>query len=60
VIGAAGAGARDVARTLKLAGQGKLRTAIDEILPLERLHEAFDMLGTGKVKGKIVIDPSLG
>ena len=60
IIGGAGAGARDVARTLKLAGEGKLRTAIDHVLPLDGLHRAFDMLGSGAVKGKIVVDPSLG
>ncbi len=59
VIGGAGSSTRDIERTLKLAGAGKLRTAIDEILPLPELHRAFDLLGAGAVKGKIVIDPSL-
>ena len=60
VIGAAGAGRRDVARALELAGEGRLRTAIDHVLPLAGLHKAFDLLCTGAVNGKIVIDPSLG
>ena len=60
IIGGAGSSRRNVARTLELAGDGKLRTAIDEILPLADLHRAFDLLGSGAVKGKIVIDPTLG
>ena len=60
VIGGAGSSRRDAARTLKLAGEGRLRTAIDEVLPLAGLHRAFALIGGGAVKGKIVIDPSLG
>lgn len=60
IIGGAGSSRRNVARTLELAGEGKLRTAIDEVLPLADLHRAFDLLASGAVKGKIVIDPTLG
>jgi NADPH:quinone reductase-like Zn-dependent oxidoreductase len=59
IIGGAGAGTGDVKRTLDYAGQGKLRTVIDEVMPLHRLHDAFDLIGTGTVKGKIVVDPSM-
>ena len=29
-------------------------------MPLQSLHDAFDLIGTGTVKGKIVIDPTMG
>jgi len=28
-------------------------------MPLEELHDAYDMIEGGKVSGKVVIDPSL-
>lgn len=60
IIGGAGSSRQDIERTLKLAGEGRLRPTIDEILPLADLHRAFDLIDNGTVKGKIVIDPSLG
>ncbi len=59
IIGGAGSSRRDVVRTLKLAGDGKLRTTIDAVLPLPDLHRAFDLLDSGAIKGKIVIDPTI-
>ena len=55
-----GTSARDVKRTLDYAGQGRLRTIIDEVMPLTPLHDAFELICTGTVKGKIVVDPSMG
>lgn len=60
VIGAAGAGRRDAERALAIAGDGKLRAPVEGVLPLPRLPEAFDLIGTGKVAGKLVIDPAMG
>lgn len=60
VIGGAGSSRRNVETALEFAKTGKLSCAIDRIMPLECLHEAFDLLGDGGVMGKIVIDPSLG
>lgn len=37
--------------------QGKLRPAIDEVLPLERAGEALERLEQRKVKGKLVVAP---
>jgi NADPH:quinone reductase-like Zn-dependent oxidoreductase len=60
VIGGAGASRRNVETTLKFAGEGKLKTVIEETLPLAALTAAFDRLGGGDVVGKLVIDPTLG
>jgi NADPH:quinone reductase-like Zn-dependent oxidoreductase len=58
VLGAAGSSRRNLDSALAFAETGKLTCAIDEILPLSRLHEAFDRVGAGTVTGKLVIDPS--
>ncbi|MPY70655.1 MAG: zinc-binding dehydrogenase [Alphaproteobacteria bacterium] len=60
VIGGAGASRRNVETTLKFAGEGKLKTVIEETLSLAALTAAFDRLGGGDVVGKLVIDPTLG
>lgn len=60
VLGGAGSSRRNVEAALKFAGEGRLRTVIEEILPLARLFEAFERIGTGGVAGKLVIDPSSG
>jgi NADPH2:quinone reductase len=36
---------------------GKLRPAIDEVLPFERAAEALERLEQRKVKGKLVLTP---
>lgn len=41
------------------AGGGHVKAIIDRVMPLEKLREAFDLIGDGAVKGKIVIDPTL-
>jgi len=60
VIGGAGSSRKNVERALDFARTGRLSCAIDHIMPLAALHDAYDMLETGGVKGKIVIDPTLG
>lgn len=59
IKGAAGAGPRNAAKALEFAASGKITCAIDHVLPLEKLHDAYDMIENGQVAGKIVIDPSL-
>jgi NADPH2:quinone reductase len=58
VIGGAGASRANVEIALKFAGEGRLRVAIEETLPLPALMAAFDRVGAGDVAGKLVIDPS--
>jgi NADPH:quinone reductase-like Zn-dependent oxidoreductase len=58
ILGAAGAGRRNLERTLAVAD--RVEAPIDEIMPLEALHEAYERLADGNVTGKLVIDPWLG
>jgi len=57
IIGGAGAGRRNVERTLAVAGE--VEAQITEIMPLEALHDAYRMLSDGGVAGKLIIDPAL-
>ena len=57
--------ARDPARNREHAAQifrwvaeGKLRPAVDAVLPFERAAEALEQLEQRKVKGKLVLVPS--
>ena len=59
VIGGAGSSRRNVEAALEFARTGRLSCAIEKIMKLESLPEAFDLLGSGDVTGKIVIDPSI-
>jgi NADPH:quinone reductase-like Zn-dependent oxidoreductase len=59
IIGAAGYDAADAEKAMQAAGRGQLRAVVDLVLPLERLHDAFDLIGQRKVTGKVVIDPAL-
>lgn len=59
VIGGAGSSRRNAETALAFAAGGRLRCVIDAVMPLARLPEAFDLIGDNRVRGKIVIDPSL-
>jgi hypothetical protein len=52
-------GIHDVAHfeTLAWAADGRLRAAVDEVLPLERGAEAFGRLRRRQVGGKLVLVP---
>ncbi len=56
IIGGAGASRRNVERALAVAGE--VETAIEDIVPLDRLHDAYRRLANGEVAGKLVVDPS--
>jgi NADPH2:quinone reductase len=58
--------ARDPARNrahaaeiFRLVAEGKLRPAIDDVLPFDRAREALERLEQRKVKGKLVLVPSI-
>ena len=38
---------------------GEVEAAIEDIVPLERLGEAYRRLAAGEVAGKLVIDPAM-
>lgn len=59
IFGAAGSDKRNVRDAFEAAGKGKLKAVVDLELPLEKLHEAFDLIDQRKVTGKIIINPSL-
>jgi NADPH2:quinone reductase len=59
IKGAAGGSPSNVGKALEFAKTGKISCFIDHTMPLEALHDAYDMLQTGDVTGKIIIDPSL-
>ena len=58
IKGAAGGSAHNVKQALEFARTGKITCAIDKVMPLEGLHEAYDIIENGDVQGKIIIDPS--
>lgn len=55
VIGSYGRNRADIQTTLEWAALGKLRPAIHETFPLERLPEAFALLRSRQALGKLVI-----
>jgi D-arabinose 1-dehydrogenase-like Zn-dependent alcohol dehydrogenase len=57
VIGGAGSNPRDIAATIELAATGKLRAAIDRILPLAEVAEAHRLVNERVVTGKVVLVP---
>jgi NADPH:quinone reductase-like Zn-dependent oxidoreductase len=46
----------EYARVVQLAGEGKLWPHVDQVLPLDRVMEAFERLSRGQQVGKLVID----
>ncbi len=59
ILGAAGSNTENVLAALEGAGAGLFRMEIEDILPLERLQEAYARLENRDVRGKIIIDPGL-
>lgn len=57
LIGSYGRTRRDLVATLDWAAAGRLRAAIDEVLPIERGPEAFARLRERGVRGKLVLRP---
>jgi NADPH:quinone reductase-like Zn-dependent oxidoreductase len=47
------------AEIFRLVAEGKLRPAIDDVLPFDRAREALERLEQRKVKGKLVLVPSI-
>jgi len=57
LVGSYGRDRADLERTMQWAGEQKLKPVIDEVLPLERVPEAFARLRERKVLGKLVVRP---
>jgi NADPH:quinone reductase-like Zn-dependent oxidoreductase len=57
IIGGAGSDPRDVEATTQGAASGRLRAAIDRILPLSEVAEAHRLVNERVVTGKVVLVP---
>lgn len=53
----AGEKAEDMDRLAHYVTQGRLRPAIDRVLPFEKAQEAMTLLEQGQVRGKLVLTP---
>ncbi|KAI9039414.1 NADP-dependent oxidoreductase [Aspergillus affinis] len=49
----------DLEEITKLVETGKCRPLVDSVWPLEQFQEAFDRLGSGHARGKVVLDLKL-
>jgi alcohol dehydrogenase len=43
-------------RAIQLVADGRVRTVVDRVVPLERANEAFEALEAGEVVGRVVLD----
>ena len=59
IVGSYGRNSADLKATLDWASNGKLKPVIDRTLPLEQTPEAFQLLRSRQVLGKIVVEPCL-
>lgn len=57
VMGSNGWNREDIEKLLALVQSGRLTPEIDQVLPLERVHEAFERLEARRITGKILIVP---
>jgi NADPH:quinone reductase len=57
IIGGPGNSRGDVERTVEAMRAGKLRTTINQVLPLEAAAEAHRLVEAGQVLGKVVLTP---
>lgn len=46
----------ELERAMRLVADGKVRTVVDGVLPLEKVNEAFASLEAGRVVGRVVLD----
>jgi NADPH:quinone reductase-like Zn-dependent oxidoreductase len=55
IIGSNSATKRDLEVMMPLLGEGKLRTVIDRVFPLQEAAEAHRYLESGKQFGKVIL-----
>ncbi len=56
-IGSYGRNRADLIATLQWAAEGKLKPVIDSVFPLDQTADAFAKLRSGKMLGKILVEP---
>jgi D-arabinose 1-dehydrogenase-like Zn-dependent alcohol dehydrogenase len=49
-------GLDELERTITLVEEGRVKTVVDGVKPLEEVNEAFDALLAGEVVGRVVLD----
>lgn len=59
ILGVAGSDAADNANAMAAAASGAVKPVVEKTMPLEGLLDAFALIATRAVTGKIVIDPAL-
>ena len=59
LIGSYGRTRHDMKMTLEWAAAGRLTAQIDRVYPLEQIPQALADLRAGRVRGKLMIDPTL-
>lgn len=57
ISGAVGNTLAELEEAVRLVGEGKVRTLVDRVLPLERWQEGLDALSRGEVLGRVVLKP---
>jgi 2-desacetyl-2-hydroxyethyl bacteriochlorophyllide A dehydrogenase len=57
LVGSYGRNRKDMIATLQWVSEGRLKSVIDELIPLERAAEAFEKMRNRSVRGKLVIVP---
>lgn len=60
ILGSTGSTSKNVADTVLLASQDKLKAKIEKIFPLSEAAEAHRLIEAGVPTGKIVLDPTQG
>ncbi len=57
IIGSNSYGREDLEALVKLVAEGKIKPAVDKVLPLERAVEGLELMRDRKILGKIVVTP---
>ncbi len=58
VIGATGYRPEDITDSLAAAAQGRFKMMVDRVMPLSQAVEAHELIESGSVLGKVVLDPT--
>lgn len=57
VMGSVGNTLAELEEAVRLVGEGRVRTLVDRVIPLERFEEGLDALRRGEVAGRVVLRP---
>jgi D-arabinose 1-dehydrogenase-like Zn-dependent alcohol dehydrogenase len=57
VMGAVGNTLEELIESVRLVGEGKIKTIVDRTLKLDQFQEGIDILSAGKAVGRIVLKP---